>query len=249
MAKGVGTRGASPHTGFMEAACESTTMTTLILRASAAAAALLLGGAAAAAQLTVASYDMRNGDGQAHGGSYNYWDGTYSGSGNPSLDGLSGSFLSGGTGALTDGVIATNDWSLVSNMSGTGQYVGWAFTNPTITVHFASAVTINEVRLFVDNSHFGGVTAPTSVDVAGVNHANPAWEFASPPQTIDITGLNITGNSVTLTLNHPIEWVMMSEMQFFGSPVPEAGAASMMLAGLAALGLAARRRRPGATAG
>ena len=104
----------------------------------------LVGSVAVAAPLTVSSYDMPNGDGQAHGGSYNYWDATYSGSGNPTQD---GSLLSGGTGKLTDGVIATQDWYAVSNNAGTGQYVGWVSSNPTITFHFASSVTVNEVKL------------------------------------------------------------------------------------------------------
>ena len=33
------------------------------------------------------SYDMPNGDGQAHSGSFNYWDLAYSGSGATSTDG------------------------------------------------------------------------------------------------------------------------------------------------------------------
>src|ERR1017187_3056385 len=37
--------------------------------------------AAQSATLTVSSYDMPNGDGHAQGGTYNYWDGTYTGSG------------------------------------------------------------------------------------------------------------------------------------------------------------------------
>jgi MYXO-CTERM domain-containing protein len=219
-------------------------MTRTHFRAGMAAAAWLLAGAASAAQLTVSSYSMPNGDGQAHGGNYNYWDGTYNGAGNPALDGSSGSFLSGGTGALTDGVVAFTNWSALSNNAGTGQYVGWVFTNPTITFNFASAVTINEIKLYVDNSHDGGVTSPSSVTVNGVDYANPTWAGATLPQTIDITGLAITGHSVSVTLTNPGYWVMLSEAQFYGTPaVPEAGSTAMALAGLATLGLMARRRK------
>ena len=66
--------------------------------------------------LAVTSYDMNNGCGSSCGGTYNYWDGNYNGSGSPTV---SNSFLSGGTGALTDGVIATLPWYDVSNESGT----------------------------------------------------------------------------------------------------------------------------------
>jgi hypothetical protein len=226
-------------------------MTTNPLRAGLAAAALLLSGGVMAAQLTVSTYSMPNGDGNAHGGTYNYWDATYSGMGNVTQDGLSGSVLSGGTGKLTDGVIATSDWYLVSNSSGTGQYVGWRNTSPTITFGFASAVSINEIKLYVDNSHVGGVTAPSAVTVDGTSYANPSWASASLPQTIDLTGLNITGNSVSVTLTDATtDWVFLSEAQFFGNTaaVPEADASSMLLGGLAALGLMALRRRQGAIA-
>ena len=66
-----------------------------ILCVSAAAAAMAFGGVALAAPLAVTSYDMPNGDGQAHGGTYNYWDATYSGLGSPTQD---RSPLSGGSG-------------------------------------------------------------------------------------------------------------------------------------------------------
>ena len=49
---------------------------------TAAALATALGfvanGAHASSLLTVSSYDTPNGYGQAHGGTYNYWDATYS---------------------------------------------------------------------------------------------------------------------------------------------------------------------------
>ncbi len=68
--------------------------------------------AASASILAVTSYDMNNGCGNSCGGTYNYWDGNYNGSGSPTV---SNSFLSGGTGALTDGIIATQPWYDVSN--------------------------------------------------------------------------------------------------------------------------------------
>jgi hypothetical protein len=202
-----------------------------------------------AAQLSVVGYDMPNGDGQAHSGSYNYWDANYSGSGLTTADGLSGSVLSGGTGKLTDGVISSLPWYDVSNISGTGEYVGWLAPNVAkITFHFASVVSLDEIKLYVDNSHVGGVYAPDAVIVDGASYANPAWSGASPPQLIDLTGLSVQGSSVTVTLqNHYATggWVFLSEAQFFGSasPVPEPGSLAMMLGGVSLMSLVARRRR------
>ncbi len=213
-----------------------------------AAGGLIIGGmpSATAALLTVASYDMPNGDGGAHGGGANYWDGNYNGAGNPHQDGLSGGYLSGGTGALADGVIAANPFFDYFGLYPTAPYVGW-LASPTIKFQFASAVTIGEIKLYVDNCHCAGVTSPSDIIVNGTDYAVPNWQYASPPLTIDITGLNITAKSVDVELVDPTYWVFMSEAQFFSSAVPELGSWAMMIIGFG--GVAFRLRRgAGATA-
>ena len=68
-------------------------------------AALALASPAAATQVFATSYDTPNGDGQAHSGSFNYWDLNYTGSGMTNVDGAA---LTGGVGTpdqiLVDGV-------------------------------------------------------------------------------------------------------------------------------------------------
>ncbi|MEP6503971.1 MAG: PEP-CTERM sorting domain-containing protein [Betaproteobacteria bacterium] len=208
------------------------------------AALALCAAAAQAAPLVVSSDDMRNGDGNAHGGTYNDWDANYNGAGSPVVDGLSGGTLSGGTGVLTDGVVATDPWVAVSNQAGTGRYVGWVTSGPTITFHFASTVTISDIALHVDNSLVGGVTAPDAAVVDGTSCANPSWATASAPQTITLSGLNITGNSVVATLSDPTQCVFLSEIEFNGTAgaVPEPASVALMLGGLGLLAFKARRR-------
>ena len=219
-------------------------MKTSTLAGALALGSLAVGGAQASTQqLVVTSYDMPNGDGQAQGAWLNYWDGGYSNcvAGDCTSDGLSGAYLSGGLGALTDGVIATQSWNLVSNAAGTGEYVGWLSYAPTIDFHFAGGEVVNEVKLFVDNSHIGGAVAPVSVVIDGTTYPNPAWGSASAPEVIDIAGLYLKGDSVKVTLNNPNAWAFMSEAQFF-STVPEPSTWAMMALGFAGLGYAGLRR-------
>jgi hypothetical protein len=200
--------------------------------------------AAQSAPLAVSSYDTPNGDGVAHFGSYNYWDGTYDGSGNTEVDGLSGSFLHGGTGALTDGVIATQPWDAVSNGDGTGEYVGWR-ASPTIRFYFANTVSIDSITLYVDNSNVGGVLAPGAIVVDGTRFDNSSYPVDFPgAEAITLGGLDIVGNSITVKLVNTTSWVFLSEIRFDGlvTSVPEAGNLAMMLAGLGLLGWASRRR-------
>ena len=77
---------------------------------------------ASAVQLVVTSYAMPNGNGQAVGGSFNYWDLNYTGTGSTTTDGAA---LSGGVGDLTDGYVEAQSWNNIESGSGSGPYVGW----------------------------------------------------------------------------------------------------------------------------
>ncbi|WP_051383552.1 PEP-CTERM sorting domain-containing protein [Bradyrhizobium sp. WSM3983] len=142
-----------------------------------AASFVCLGSTAAlAATVAVTSYDMNNGNGITQNGGYNYFDTTYNGSGNPNQNGSSlvvpsngaakESILTGGTGKLTDGVIADKNFSISHD-----QYVGWKYQDPTIVFHLASGQSVSSVSLYVASSYAGSngwlglVGTPSAVDV------------------------------------------------------------------------------------
>lgn len=198
-----------------------------------------------AAPIVVASYAMPNGSGQASGGTYNYWDRSYSGLGATTTDGAA---LSGGTGDLTDGVIASSLWYNTENVAGTGPYVGWRqgfVSDPLITFNFNPGAIINSIAIHMDNSQVGGVFQPPSIFVDG---AAVAFNTLTPGTAglVNITGLNLTGTSHTIQFlgQGNGAWTFISEVSFAGtSAVPEPASWALMIGGFGLVGVALRRRR------
>ena len=151
----------------------------------AASIALSLGvsNVANAAAISPIRYDMLNGNGQAIGGSFNYWDKNYTGSGNTTQDNAP---LSGGLGDLTDGVIATDNWLNVENVAGEGPYVGWLSLDPTITFNFANIVNIDSVTIYVDDYNgvgAGNVRVPHSVNLSMGGASFSSGTLVDPPSS------------------------------------------------------------------
>jgi hypothetical protein len=199
-------------------------------------------GSLSAANLLPTSYDMPNGD----TGSWNYWDTAYTGSGNSHAD---GSFLSGGLGFLTDGVVASQNWLFYGAQYPNGPYVGWYAggangLDPTIQFHFAGTVDITSVTIYSDNSYGGGgVGTPGDAVVNGTT-----FSLTEPPDnglpTSFTLPVSVIGDQLNLTLDQgQYPWIFISEVTFNGtSGVPDGGLTLAMF-GTALTGLGLIRRK------
>lgn len=204
--------------------------------------AALAASAAYSSPVNPLSYDMPNGDGVLSGGSFNYWDLNYTGSGNTSLD---GDPLSGGLGDLTDGIIATENWFTTENLDGTGPYVGWRAGlngNPLITFNFASGTVIETLTVFVDDSDGnGGVDLPDAVVINGTSYDVDQFLIGTEPKSFTFSNLGFAGETLTVELITSADWVFASEITFDSEPVPEP--ITMVVLGAGMIGFLRRKRR------
>ena len=192
------------------------------------------------------SYDMPNGGGSAHGGGWQYWDDTYDGSGNTTIDGAP---LSGGLGQLTDGVVGTDNWQVDLGNGVAYEWVGWWNTlNPTITFDFGHLVDFESFELHINNSGNGCTAmfanANLSFSTDGISfgddmvYTTPPEELGNPSARFVMIDMPRTSRYVRATLDHTAYWLFLSEVRFTAIPEPST-TLLLMTASLFAL----RRRR------
>jgi len=214
----------------------------------------LLGSTAASAGLvTVTSYEMNNGNGASQfttpTGGQNYFDFSYTktgevaptanagknGSVNPiPYNGVNDAPLSGGTGKLTDGVKASDNYSLVSSPNGTisntvasgysflnglpTQYVGWKYQDPTILFHLAGGQAVTSISLYVAASgSLGLVGAPANITISlnGVLLDPSLYTMTSAAYLPASNPFAGSTDLITLTLKNPVPSAFSIGLQLF----------------------------------
>lgn len=194
---------------------------------------LLIPQIARSAEVFATSYDMRNGV-SPNCRCRHYWDRKYNGTGDTTTD---GSFLSGGLGDLTDGIVTEDHWNiaeeldldvdLLEDTDGIGPYVGWrAFglndaenniPEPEITFHFAQSVNFSKVSVHYED-HPSDVFAPSTMTVT-INDVTLPEHFpvrnGGRPKWTDIDLAGYSGNSLLLKLVTTGPWTLIDEVKFF----------------------------------
>lgn len=158
------------------------------------------------------SYTATPGQGQAYGGTYNYFDETGR--------------------QLIDGEFGVSQYNAAESY----QWVGWLYNNPTLVFDFGQVVTIGSVSIDFNRHEEGGIYLPSGVQVDGDYFS--VNRFAFPDKTtgtVNFEGL-WTGQKLTVNLvENGSGWIFVDEVQFT-TAVPEPSTVALGLMGAAILG-------------
>lgn len=174
---------------------------------------------AVAAPILPVSYTATPGEGQAQGGSLNYFDDTNA--------------------QLIDGDLGANNW----NANDAYEWVGWKVAEPSLTFHFAGMVAVNEVRIGFNRNDDSGIYLPSSINIGGDVFAIAANGISDNSRGfLTFTG-DWTGPSLSIEISDGDagRWIFVDEVKFDGvgneaAAVPEPATGMLFLsAGLLAL--------------
>lgn len=201
--------------------------------------------------LSIASYSMQNGE----AGSQSYYDDSYGGGGSSGNPAVSGSFLSGGLGQLTNSVFAAG------NDIFDDEWVGWLNIQPTITIDLGSAHIVDSIGFHASNwsPPFNDVGAPGSASLSysidnitylplGSYLTSLGDRSGDDPRWIDfpigaiaryVRAQLLDGNKVSGTSPGDKPWIFLDEARVSGV-VPESSGLALVLTGLLAIGCCGR---------
>src|SRR5262245_5449555 len=182
--------------------------------------------------LPILTYSMQNGE----SGSQTYYDDIYGGPGSSGNPNVSGSFLSGGLGQLTNGLFA-NGGDIFDD-----EWVGWSSIQPTVTIDLGSTYFVNSIGFHASNwsPPFNDVGAPGSALLSfsldnsaytplGTYNTTAADRSGDDPRWVDLP-FGVTarylraqlfdGTKVSGTSPGAKPWIFLDEARVDGIPEP-----------------------------
>ena len=166
--------------------------------------------------VTPVSYTATPGQGQAQGGSFNYFDDT-------------------GT-QLTDSVLGANNFAANLGNGPAFEWVGWISAEPTFTFTFAQPVTLSQVQIGLNRDTGAGINLPTGVNIGGTLFGINQTDLANNSRGFLSFATNFTGTSLTISLtdNNTGSWIFVDEVRFVSAvAAPEPGTLGLLLLGMA----------------
>lgn len=164
--------------------------------------ATALSASAVAGFVVPTSYTATAGEGQAQGGSFNYFDDTGS--------------------QLTDGIFGVDNWMADLGNGNAYEWVGWVRVEPTMTFSFASSVTLQKVSIGLNRAQSAGIYLPSTVTIGGSAFALSGSELVDGTRgDLEFAG-SWTGNNlqISLTDGNSGVWIFVDEIRFEVIPEP-----------------------------
>lgn len=160
--------------------------------------------------VTPASYTATAGEGQAQGGTYNYFDDTGR--------------------QLTDGILGVNDWQANLGNGNAYEWVGWRVAEPTFTFTFAQPVSLSQVQISFNRNTGAAINLPTNVTVAGVSSSVSQNALTDATRGFLSFATNFTGTSLTVSLadNNTNQFIFVDEVRFV-TAAPEPASLALLL--------------------
>ena len=190
----------------------------------------LCASVAQAAPIVPLSYTATAGEGQAQGGTFNYFDDT--------------------SRQLIDGVRGVNDWTANLGNGNAYEWVGWRVANPSFTFNFGSVVSISSMTIGLNRTEGAGIFTAITGSAGSNPIMIPGNTFTDGTRSdlLFIFANPVVGSTFQLSLTdgNTGRWIFIDEITFDdGRPtsvIPLPGTFALMFPALALIGVFARRR-------